>query len=228
MMSTEKSFHADAWLLLLSKKELLQTTKRQTTTTAIEAISLITASSKDDAIVCTTGKASRELFEIREKNGQGHERDFLTVGSMGHASSIALGIAINKPSKRVWCIDGDGAALMHMGAMGVIGNVKPANLVHVVINNGAHDTVGGQPTVSATMDLKSIARSCGYKAIYSVETKEELVKVLDSITGSSPDGGDLALTFLEIKCALGARDDLGRPTTTAIDNKTNFMNWLNV
>lgn len=112
-----------------------------------QIIQQITAVSGSDPIVTTTGKTSRELFEIRESNHQEHGTDFLTVGSMGHCSSIALGIALQKPETKVWCIDGDGAALMHMGAMAVIAHMKPGNLVHIVINNGAHESVGGQPTV---------------------------------------------------------------------------------
>ena len=127
-----------------------------------------------DPIISTTGKASRELFEIRniqmkeESNHlhkideNGHKYDFLTVGSMGHASSIALGVALNKPNTRIWCIDGDGAALMHMGAMAVIGSSHPSNLIHIIINNGAHETVGGMPTVAADIDLVKIALACGY------------------------------------------------------------------
>ncbi|WP_081780018.1 phosphonopyruvate decarboxylase [Butyrivibrio proteoclasticus] len=185
------------------------------------AISRIADTAGRDVIVSTTGKASRELFEIRERNGQGHEKDFLTVGSMGHASSIALGIAINKPDRRVWCIDGDGAALMHMGAMAVIGNVKPSNLVHVVINNGAHDTVGGQPTVAGSTDLTGVAKACGYETVLLANNEKELEEALKEVAGVSK-----GLTFLEVKCALGARDDLGRPTTTAIENKKQFMNYL--
>ena len=127
-----------------------------------DIVSHIARAAGDDPIVSTTGKASRELFEIREAAGQNHERDFLTVGSMGHASSIALGVALNKPEQKVWCIDGDGAALMHMGAMAVIGAQKPANLVHIVINNAAHETVGGMPTVAGTADLVGVAKACGY------------------------------------------------------------------
>ena len=118
-----------------------------------EIIWHIVAVSGEDPIVSTTGKASRELFEIRTAKGQGHQYDFLTVGSMGHSSSIALGIAVNKPDTRIWCIDGDGAVLMHMGAMAVIGANHPENLVHVVINNEAHETVGGMPTVAGQIDL---------------------------------------------------------------------------
>ena len=174
----------------------------------------------EDPIVCTTGKASRELFEVREQNGQGHQYDFLTVGSMGHASSIALGIALQKPERRVWCIDGDGAALMHMGAMAVIGANAPKNLVHVIINNGAHETVGGMPTVMGSVDLPAVARACGYHHAVCVETKEELGLELERARSGN------SLCLIEVKCALGARPELGRPTTTPQENKAEFMTLL--
>ncbi len=125
--------------------------------------------SGEDPIVSTTGKASRELFETRVANGQSHKYDFLTVGSMGHSSSIALGIAINKPNVRIWCVDGDGSVLMHMGSMAVMGANKPRNVIHVVINNGAHETVGGMPTVANQIDLVAVALACGYPKAVSVK-----------------------------------------------------------
>lgn len=173
-----------------------------------------------DPIVSTTGKASRELFELREKYNQGHQHDFLTVGSMGHSSSIALGIAINKPNKRVWCIDGDGALLMHMGALTCIGNYAPNNLVHIVINNECHETVGGMPTNTQKLKLTTIASACGYQKCYQVNDINELNKVLEIVIS------DKSLTFIEVKASVGARADLGRPTTTAKENKENFMKAL--
>ena len=174
----------------------------------------------EDPIVSTTGKASRELFEIRESNNQSHKYDFLTVGSMGHTSSIALGVAINKPDEKIWCIDGDGSALMHLGSLGVVGNVKPKNLVHIVINNAAHETVGGMPTVASTMNLVNIARSCGYSHTVSVDNFDDLDKELEKAKNTDE------LCFIEVLCSIGARDDLGRPTTTAIENKENFMEFI--
>ncbi len=185
-----------------------------------EVIRHIAAASGEDPVVSTTGKASRELFEIRAEKKQEHKYDFLTVGSMGHSSSIALGIALNRPEKRVWCIDGDGAVLMHMGAMAVIGASAPGNLIHVVINNEAHETVGGMPTVAAGMDIVGIARACGYPNAVCVSTFEELDRALEAAKGRSQ------LSLIEVKCALGARGDLGRPTTTALENKVNFMRFL--
>ena len=185
-----------------------------------EIIEHIVKVSGEDPIVSTTGKASRELFEIRERNGQSHKYDFLTVGSMGHTSSIALGVAFNKPDKKVWCVDGDGSALMHLGAMAVVGTNKPSNMVHIVINNGAHETVGGMPTVASDVDLVKMAEACGYPNCYSVDNMNDLDKKLKIAKEKSE------LTFLEVKCKIESRGDLGRPTTTAIENKENFMEYL--
>ncbi|MDD3403529.1 MAG: phosphonopyruvate decarboxylase [Hespellia sp.] len=185
-----------------------------------EIISHIVQVSGEDPIISTTGKASRELFELRETNRQSHKYDFLTVGSMGHSSSIALGIAIKQPNTKVWCIDGDGAVLMHMGAMAVMGANKPKNVIHVVINNGAHETVGGMPTVAGNIDIVGVARACGYPNAVSVDSFDALDNALE--TAKNVDG----LSMIEVKCSIGARDDLGRPTTTAKENKETFMNYL--
>ena len=185
-----------------------------------EAVETIVQYADRDIIVSTTGKTSRELFEIRERNQQSHAYDFLTVGSMGHSSSIALGIALNKPNKTVWCIDGDGAVLMHMGSMAVIGAKKPENLIHVVINNGSHESVGGMPTVADTVNLPEIATACNYSSVFSVSSKEELEEVLLSLAEQ------LKPVFIEVKSAIGSRSDLGRPTTTPVENKTALMAYL--
>ena len=185
-----------------------------------EIIEHIVNVSKEDPILSTTGKASRELFEIREKNGQSHKYDFLTVGSMGHTSSIALGVALQKPQQKIWCIDGDGAMLMHMGAMAVIGANKPSNLVHIVINNGAHETVGGLPTVASEINLVKMAGAYGYPYAVRVSEFEQLDKELQAAKERRE------LTLIEVECAIGAREDLGRPTTTALENKENFMRYL--
>lgn len=190
------------------------------TMTREEIIRKIVAVSGEDAIVSTTGKASRELFEIREANGQSHGYDFLTVGSMGHSSSIALGIALQKPEKKVWIIDGDGAVLMHMGSMALLGTNAPKNVVHVVINNGAHETVGGMPTVAKEIDLVKIAEGCGYGKAVCVSDFEALEAALKDAKEFE------GLSLIEVKCAIGARDDLGRPTTTAKENKERFMEQL--
>ena len=185
-----------------------------------EIIQHIVKASGEDPIVSTTGKASRELFETRVANGQSHKYDFLTVGSMGHSSSIALGVAINKPDMRIWCVDGDGAVLMHMGSMAVLGANKHANLIHVVINNSSHETVGGMPTVAGSIDIVAIAKACGYPNAVCVNTFEDLDRELEAAKARNE------LSLIEVKCSIGARDDLGRPTTTALENKENFMDYI--
>ena len=194
--------------------------KNDNTMVREDIIKHIVAVTGEDPIVSTTGKASRELFETRVANGQSHKYDFLTVGSMGHSSSIALGVAINKPDQKIWCVDGDGAVLMHMGSMALLGANKPANMVHVVINNGAHETVGGMPTVAGSIDLVGIAKACGYPYAVKVDTFEDLDKELKD----AKERGELS--FIEVSCSIGARDDLGRPTTTALENKENFMEYI--
>ena len=151
---------------------------------------------------------------------QGHERDFLTVGSMGHASQIALGIALAQPERRVWCFDGDGAAIMHRGSMAIVANKAPKNYVHVVFNNGAHDSVGGQPTVGLKIDLPAVAKAVGYKAEYSVDNKEALNAILKNVNCFEGP------TLIEVKVKKGNRKDLGRPTTTPIQNKEALMSFL--
>jgi len=189
-----------------------------------EAIQTVAASlGEKDVIVSTTGMISRELFEYRVAMNQGHERDFLTVGSMGHASQIALGIALEKQDRVVWCFDGDGASIMHMGSMAIVGSKAPKNYIHVVFNNGAHDSVGGQPTVGLDIDLPAIAKAVGYKHVYSVDNKADLEKLLtSSILPLTSKGA----TFIEVKVKKGNRKDLGRPTTTPIQNKEALMGFL--
>ena len=139
---------------------------------------------------------------------------------MGHTSSIALGIAINKPNKKIWCIDGDGSTLMHMGAMAVIGNISPNNLIHIIINNSAHETVGGMPTVASDMNIMEIAKSCGYGYVASVDNLEDLDKEIEKVKSLNN------LSLIEVKSSIGSRSNLGRPTTTPIENKENFMEFL--
>lgn len=186
-----------------------------------EAIQTVAASlGKKDVIVSTTGMISRELFETRTAWKQGHERDFLTVGSMGHASQIALGIAMEKADRKVWCFDGDGASIMHMGNMAIVASKHPKNYVHVVFNNGAHDSVGGQPTVGLKIDLPSVAKSVGYKETYSVDNMGKLKSILPSIAKAEGP------VFLQVCVKKGNRKDLGRPTTTPIQNKEALMKFL--
>lgn len=185
-----------------------------------EAIQTVAASIPEDAvIVSTTGMISRELFEYRTAMGQGHERDFLTVGSMGHASQIALGIALQHPERKVYCFDGDGASIMHMGNMAIVGSRRPKNFVHVVFNNGAHDSVGGQPTVGYDIDLVEIAKAVHYERAVRVCGAEELKAALDGLL-------DEGLQLIEVRVKKGNRKDLGRPTTTPIQNKEALMAFL--
>jgi|TARA_Y100000310_G_C20677805_1_gene814103 phosphonopyruvate decarboxylase len=186
-----------------------------------DAIKLITSRlSLDDVVVSTTGKTSRELFEYRERLRQGHEKDFLTVGSMGHSSQIALGIALQKQNRQVYCFDGDGASIMHLGSLAIIGQKKPKNFKHIIFNNGSHDSVGGQPTAAFGMDFPAIARACGYNQAWTVESEQDIIEKMDLI--KSVEGPVL----LEIKVNKGSRKDLGRPTTTPIGNKKDFMGFL--
>ena len=186
-----------------------------------EAIKMVVDSlNKRDVVVSTTGQTSRELFEYREHLGTGHANDFLTVGSMGHSSQIALGIALNKPSVNVYCIDGDGAVIMHMGGLAIVGQLGPENFRHILINNGAHDSVGGQPTAANNMSIPDIARSCGYRNVYSVKSKSDLNRILKEFNDSKGP------SFLEIIVNKGARKNLGRPTSTPQENKDSFMNYL--
>ncbi|MDR2965741.1 MAG: phosphonopyruvate decarboxylase [Treponema sp.] len=183
-----------------------------------EAIEEIICSSEDNEVfISTTGMASRELFELRKKHNMGHEKDFLTVGSMGHSSSLALGIALQKPNQPVTCIDGDGAALMHLGNFAAIGAQKPKNLRHFVLNNAAHDSVGGQPTIADKIDLPGIAFAAGYDRIFFVKTKEELQNVLKE--KERP-------LYIEILVRKGSRKDLGRPSSSPQENKKAFMQFL--
>ncbi|MBO8132055.1 MAG: phosphonopyruvate decarboxylase [Candidatus Marinimicrobia bacterium] len=186
-----------------------------------EALKLIVDNlDPDDIIVSTTGKISRELFEYRELKRQGHEKEFLTIGSMGHASQIALSIATEKSNRNVYCFDGDGALIMHMGALATVGAISPRNFKHIVFNNGAHDSVGGLQTVAFKINIPEIAKACGYRNVFSAETKKGIIKSLEKL--KSIDGPSL----LELKINKGARKNLGRPTIAPKQNKIDFMNFL--
>ena len=216
----------DVYALVIEKDtfedyKLQNVEKNDLTMSREEAIQTVAAAlGEKDCIVSTTGMISRELFEYRAAMKQGHERDFLTVGSMGHASQIALGIAMAKNDRKVWCFDGDGAAIMHMGSMAIVASKAPTNYVHVVFNNGAHDSVGGQPTVGLKIDLPAVSKAVGYKNAYSVETKEYLTELLEKVKGQEGP------VLLEIKVKKGNRKDLGRPTSTPIQNKEALMEFL--
>ncbi len=186
-----------------------------------EAIKIVaSALPEETAIVCTTGQAGRELYEFRKNNGQSHEQDFLNVGAMGHASQIALGIAVQNAARNVVCLDGDGALIMHMGALAIIGQYQPPNFKHVVINNGVHDSVGGQPTAGLTIDIPAIARACGYKYTASCARADELAAAVDRCV--SAEGPCL----LEIRVHPGGRDNLSRPPQQFQDSKNEFMSFI--
>lgn len=181
---------------------------------ALEAV--LDALDPDTLFVATTGMIGRELFELRERRGESHDRDFLTVGSMGHASAIALGVALGRPDRCVVCLDGDGAMLMHLGSVAVAGQVAPSSFAHVLVNNGAHDSVGGQPTVAFGVDLTAVARACGYRTLGTVRTRDEIGPAAAQLF--DPPGPAL----LEIRVGRGARADLGRPTIDPADARAAF------
>tara|TARA_B100000315_G_scaffold236012_1_gene251406 strand:+ start:586 stop:1716 length:1131 start_codon:yes stop_codon:yes gene_type:complete len=185
-----------------------------------KALKIILSQISKDIIISTTGKTSREIFEIREKNIEPHYRDFLTIGSMGHCSSIALGIAIPNPGKKVVCIDGDGAFIMHMGSLSTVGKLKPKNFYHILINNQVHESVGGQATSASYINIPDLVKANGYKKVFFTDNEMELkskVRMLISEEGPS---------FLEIKVKPGSRKDLGRPTIKPVDNKITFMKFI--
>jgi len=222
-LKEKKSAHA----LVISEGTFEKYTLKNDTTSAYElmredAVKLIIDNIESDAvIVSTTGKTSREVFEYRKSKKQGHEKDFLTVGSMGHCSEIALGIALHNKNKKVYILDGDGAVIMHMGSMAIIGSSDCENIKHIIINNGAHDSVGGQPTVGFGIEFTEIARACGYKKVFSAETTVGIVEKLSDMKNTKGP------TLLEIRVNKGAREDLGRPTSSPEENKLSFMNYLN-
>ena len=174
----------------------------------------------DEIIVSTTGKLSRELYEIREQKHMSHKFDFMTIGAMGHALSIASGIALNQPHKNVICFDGDGSSLMHMGSMGITASLNHNNLTHIIFNNQTHQSVGGQQTIAGEIDYENISKGLGYKNYFKVQTIDELIKVINNIPLFEN------LTLIEIKINNNSRNNLGRPTTTPSENKEKFMEFL--
>ena len=192
--------------LTLSREEAIETVVDQLQANAV--------------VVSTTGMISRELFEIREHRRQDHAHDFLTVGSMGHASQIALGVALQQPDRPVYCFDGDGASIMHMGNMAITASMQPKNYIHVIYNNGAHDSVGGQPTVGLDIDFVAIAKAVGYKHTYICDSVMSLkANLIEAQTAEGP-------SLIEVKVKKGNRKDLGRPTTTPVQNKEALMKLL--
>ena len=176
----------------------------------------------EDVFVSTTGKTSREVFELRKALQQNHDQDFLTVGSMGHASMIALGIAKAKPERVVWCLDGDGAALMHMGGLAIEAEQRNRNMIHVLLNNGAHESVGGMPVAGGGLWFAPLARAAGFEAVFTAESAKELSALLPRVR----DAAKTKLCFLEIMLQQGSRDDLGRPTQTPKENLRALMQAL--
>lgn len=212
---------------LVIRKGVFETYKLQKTSNDLSDFSresaikkIIDSLDSNDIIISSTGMISRELYEYRNAIGCSHSSDFLTVGSMGHASQIAMGIALEKPDRRVFCLDGDGAALMHLGSMALIGSRNLKNYKHIILNNAAHDSVGGQPTAGGEISFTKIADACGYKETWSVKTKEELEEILPQLYSSSGP------SLLEVQVRKGARKDLGRPKTTPSENKIIFMKHL--
>ncbi|MDP7506777.1 MAG: phosphonopyruvate decarboxylase [Candidatus Woesearchaeota archaeon] len=199
-------------------KKKMETNYEMSREDAIKAI--VDSLDGSEVISSTIGKTSRELFEYREILGQDHCKDFLTVGSMGCTASIANGIALSDPNSPVFIFDGDGAVIMQMGTLATIGHYEAKNLYHIVFDNGSYDSTGGQPTVSPTVDLGKVALACGYKGAKTVETKADLVEAIKYLKSS--EGPQMLI----VKVNKGAREDLGRPTTTPIENKEAFMEKL--
>ena len=225
---------------LQNKKPDIATLPREQ---AIEGV--LSALPKDAVVVSTTGMISREVYETRERLGQNHSRDFLTVGSMGHASMIALGIAKAQPNRKVYCLDGDGASIMQMGNMAIVGQSGCSNLTHIVFNNAAHDSVGGQPTVGGEIDFEKIAEELGYNVLQSPQDQyvnpqgigvddvasgmRWLISMEEQFNQHKPEYVDelpKKPSFILFKDAKGARKDLGRPKEPPQVNKALFMKTL--
>jgi phosphonopyruvate decarboxylase len=186
-----------------------------------DAVIVVATGIEDTAVlVSTTGKASRELYEFRIRSGTPIERDFLTVGSMGHASQIALGIALTDPDRPVWVLDGDGALLMHLGSLAVIGEHAPSKFKHVVLNNHVHDSVGGQPAAGDRVDIPALALAAGYRQAHSVSRPNELATAIETLRNTPGPA------LLEVEVRPGARADLGRPAESPMENRTRFMEFL--
>jgi phosphonopyruvate decarboxylase len=179
-------------------------------------VEILTLADENALVISTTGKTSREMFEIRKRLGQS-QRDFLTVGSMGHTASIALGAALGNPKKQIICIDGDGSALMHLGSLPVIGKCRPVNLTYILLNNAAHESVGGQPTAADRFDFAMMATACIFNQYCMAETTWQLK---DRWTDISQTSGP---HMIEVRIRTGSRADLGRPTRTPRENKKAFM-----
>jgi phosphonopyruvate decarboxylase len=195
-----------------------QQEKNKAVLTREEALNIIADNTSDDAVfISTTGKTSRELFEIREQRNDHHGKDFYTVGSMGCASSIAFGVGLADSPKKIFILDGDGAALMQLGTMATIGHYKNSRIKHILLDNNAHESTGSQPTVSDSVNFPQIAGACGYEYVASVESEEQLKEVLQQLENNGK------LSLLVVKVKKGSRSDLGRPTTTPKENRDAFI-----
>lgn len=214
--------------VLLARKRTFETYKGKTSVIIDRpmirenVLDIVSQSAPNGCVfVGTTGFTSRELYEIRARYKQSHATDFYTVGCMGHATSIATGVATARPDRKVYVFDGDGAALMHMSGFATIGMRGIPNLNHILVQNECHESTGQQPTGSGTINFCQIADACGYKSSKSVETAEDLKAALTEMNNGSPGPH-----FLEVKVKPGVRPNLGRPTQTPAQNKKELMSFL--
>ena len=224
-----KAKEISAPVALIAKKGILSKSKKETfypeegiMMNREDAMDIVFDFMPDDTIYsATTGRATRELHEMFVKRNLHFDREFLNVGSMGHNSSVALGMAVGCPERHYVVFDGDSATLMHLGALTTTGKVAPKHFLNIVLNNGAHESVGGQPTIGFGIDYAKLSAALGYKHYFYAENTEELQSILKTI-----DYGNLGTSFLEIRLAQGSRKDLGRPKKTPIENKNSVMEYL--
>lgn len=165
-----------------------------------------------DAVIATTGYTGRALYALEDRPNQ-----LYLVGSMGCASSLGLGLALSEPQRRVIVIDGDGAALMRLGALATIGYERPANLIHLLLDNEVHESTGGQSTVSHSVDLAAVAQSCGYPRVVRTASLDEVAAVLEQ--------GAEQLTFVHVKIRPGEVKNLPRPTMKPWQVADRFRAW---
>lgn len=207
---------------ILTQKEKKQEYPESSLMNREEAISAVIDVMGEDAIYLgTTGRATRELHEQLKQHGivSGHE--WQNVGSMGHVSSVALGIAISQPERCVVVFDGDAAAVMHMGSIATIGRYQPNNLIHVVLNNGVNESVGGQPSAGYVIDLSLIAKACGYHVLGSyIESRFALQSALKELEGVNGP------VFIDIHVRQGIRSDMPKLTIDHHQEKINLMHTL--
>ena len=182
----------------------------------LESVKIIRdAFDDDDAFVATTGKIGRELFTLGDTKNQ-----LYVVGSMGCAAGIGFGIQYVKPNQRVVVLDGDGAVLMKMGTLATIGSNKPGRFIHIVLDNEAYESTGGQRSVSSTVDFCHIAAACGYKKCYRVDTYNDLIHAIHAVKENSGP------SLIHIKVSRGSDSSLGRPTLKPFQVKERFMTFL--